>query len=429
MEFQCPHCGISMTSEDANAGEVVACPACSQRFEIPKASPQPAVPTVPGKTRRKLRGGWDEEDHANVNFLLSLGIGVAVTVVFLLMLVPFKGQPWSDIFLKRGWVNFAEVFLFVWGMVILSLKWRKSRHQRNAMLLDVVPTSLGAEINAETVPEFVDHIYKLPMQLRDSLMVNRIRKAVELFEKRNDNGEVTVILNAQSDIDANRISGSYTLLKVFLWAIPILGFIGTVQGLSQAVGSLSAGGTDPEALKQSINNLTSGLGIAFDTTLLGLVLSMIMSFPMAAMQKAEEETLTLIDAFCAEKLLPRLNDSRSAGADHLLLQAESLPSFAASLMKAHEVFLVNLNQATAMLSQAGETLQRRLDSHQTHVEGAFIQAINRLTTETRETLTKPTVEMGHYLETMGRGIASLDETLRKLGGETIVVQKKGLFSR
>jgi biopolymer transport protein ExbB/TolQ len=428
MEFQCPHCGISMSSEDENAGQVVACPACSQRFQIPALS-QSAPPTHGKKSRHKLRGGWDEEDHANVNFLLSLGIGLAITVVFLLLLVPFKGQAWSDIFLQRGWVNYAEVFLFIWGMVILALKWRKSRHQRNAMLLDAVPTSLGAEINADTVPDFVDHIYKLPMHLRDSLMVNRIRKGLELFEKRNDNGEVTVILNAQSDIDANRISGSYTLLKVFLWAIPILGFIGTVQGLSQAVSSLSAGGTDPEALKASINNLTSGLGVAFDTTLLGLVLSMIMSFPMAAMQKEEEETLTLIDAFCAEKLLPRLNDSKNTSADNILSQAESIPAFAASLMQAHEVFLVNLNNATALLSQAGETLQKRLDSHQTHVEGAFIQAINRLTTETRETLTKPTVEMSVYLQTLGKGISSLDETLRKLGGETIVVKKKGLFSR
>lgn len=427
MEFQCPHCGINMTSDDENAGEVVACPSCSEKFQIPMLSQAP--PTSTGKARRKLRGGWDEEDHANVSFLLSLGIGVAITAVFLIMLVPFKGQPWSDIFLKRGWVNYAEVFLFFWGMVILALKWKKSRHQRNAMLLDVLPTSIGAEINAKTVPEFVDHIYKLPMHLRDSLMVNRLRKGLELFEKRNDNGEVTVILNAQSDIDANRITGSYSLLKVFLWAIPILGFIGTVQGLSQAVGSLSAGGTDPEALKQSINNLTGGLGVAFDTTLLGLVLSMIMSFPMAAMQKIEEETLTIIDAFCAEKLLPRLNDSSDGSNANLMADAESLPAFAASLMNAHEVFLVNLNQATTLLSQAGETLQKRLDSHQTHVEGAFIQAINRLTTETRETLTKPTVEMAHYLETLGKGVSSLDETLRKLGGETIVVKKKGLFAR
>ena len=428
MEFQCPHCGINMTSEAENAGQVVACPSCSQNFQIP-STPKMGAVTTAGKTRKKLRGGWDEEDHANVNFLLSMGIGVALTAVLLVLLIPFKGKPWSDIFLERGWVNYAEVFLFLWGMVILVLKWRKSKHQRNAMLLDVVPSSLGAEINAETVPEFVDHIYKLPMQLRDSLMVNRIRKGLELFEKRNDNGEVTVILNAQSDIDANRITGSYTMLKVFLWAIPILGFIGTVQGLSVAVSSLSAGGTDPEALKASINNLTGGLGIAFDTTLLGLVLSMILSFPMAAMQKEEEETLTLIDAFCAEKLLPRLNDSRNNGADQLFSDAENLPAFASSLMKAHETFLVNLNSATVMLSQAGDTLQKRLDTHQTHVEGAFIQAINRLTTETRETLTKPTVEMSHYLETLSKGITSLDETLRKLGGETIVVKKKGLFGR
>lgn len=417
-----------MTSDDENAGEVVGCPSCSEKFQIPALNPATS-PVRTKKARHKLRGGWDEEDHANVNFLLSCGLGVAISAVFLVLLIPFKGKGFSDIFLQRGWVNYAEVFLFIWGMVILAMKWRKSRHQRNAMLLDVVPTSLGSEINAETVPQFVDHIYKLPMQLRDSLMVNRIRKALELFEKRNDNSEVTTILSAQSDIDSNRISGSYTMLKVFLWAIPILGFIGTVQGLSQAVSSLSAGSTDPEALKASINNLTSGLGVAFDTTLLGLVLSMIMSFPMAAMQKNEEETLTLIDAFCAEKLLPRLNDSQEQIGAGLLANVESLPAFAASLMKAHEAFLVNLNQATALLADAGDTLKKRLDTHQTHVEGAFIQSINRLTTETREAFTKPTIEMSHYFETLAKGVESLDETLRKLGGETIIVQKKGWFSR
>jgi biopolymer transport protein ExbB/TolQ len=150
----------------------------------------------------------------------------------------------------------------------------KTKRQRRAMLLDIVPSKLSNEINSSTIGSFIDHIYKLPHRLRDSLMVNRIRKGMELFEKRNNNSEVSTFLNSQSDIDANRISGSYTLLKVLLWAIPILGFIGTVQGLSQAVGSLSTGSTDPEVLKESINSLTQGLGVAFDTTLLGLILSM-----------------------------------------------------------------------------------------------------------------------------------------------------------
>lgn len=432
MNFRCPHCQLEMSAEDEHAGQVVACPGCNGRFQIP-ALPEKAAPgsaATPARGGSSQRGGWQEEDHANVNFAISLGIGVVVTVLFLLAMVPFKEKPFGAIFLCRGWVNYAEVFLFVWGMAILLMKWKKTKRQRQAMLLDVVPASLGAEINPVTVGGFIDHIYKLPLRLRDSLMVNRVRKALELFEKRNNNGEISSFLNAQSDIDANRSSGSYTLLKVFLWAIPILGFIGTVQGLSVAVASLDTGSGDPEKLKESINQLTGGLGVAFDTTLLGLVLSMIMSFPMAAMQKEEEEVLTLIDAFCNEKLLPKLNDARGdATGDLLLSQAENIPAFAASLARAHEVFLDRLGEATSLLAKAGETLQLRLDAHQTKVEGDFSRAVDKLTSETRDALVAPAKQLNDYFASLSKGVASLDETLRKLGGQTVVVQKKGFFSK
>ena len=83
----------------------------------------------------------------------------------------------------------------------------------------------------EDKPVFIDNIYNVPLSLRDSLIVNRIRKALELFESRVNNGETAAFLNMQSDIDANRSSSSFSHVKVFLWAIPILGFIGTVMGL------------------------------------------------------------------------------------------------------------------------------------------------------------------------------------------------------
>lgn len=428
MEFQCPHCQVNLSSDDQDAGKVMSCPACNQSFQVPGIEFFQATTTKRAAAKTN-RAGWAEEDHANVNFWVSLGVGTGITVVFLLLLVPFKGKGFSDIFLQRGWVNYAEVFLFLWGMVILFMKWKKTRRQSQAMLLDILPTSVAPEIDTQTVPSFIDHIYKLPVHLRDSLMVNRIRKALELFEKRNNNGEVVTLLNSQSDIDANRISGSYTLLKVFLWAIPILGFIGTVQGLSIAVSSLSAGSTDPEALKASINNLTGGLGVAFDTTLLGLVLSMIMSFPMAAMQKQEEEVLTLIDVFCNEKLLPRLNDSKSSISDSLLTQAESIPALAASLTHAHEIFLDRLQEASGLLTSAGTILQNRLDTHQVLIETTFQNAVNRLTNETRDAFVGPSDQMTQYFANLSKGIESLNKTLEKLGGETIVVQKKGFFSR
>ena len=432
MEFSCPFCKLSLSAEPEHVGKVVHCPGCNGRFQVPAFAPKPATETGPSTSKQASpthRAGWKEEDHANVNFGTSLGIGSAITASFLFMLLPFKGHYFSDIFLQRGWVNWAEVFLFVWGCVILALKWKKSKRQRQAMLLDILPIRLSAEINISTVGPVIDHIYKLPLRLRDSLMVNRIRKGLELFEKRNNNSEVSSLLSAQSDIDSNRTSGSYSLLKVFLWAIPILGFIGTVQGLSIAVGNLDMSNTaDPEAIKGAIGKLTGGLGIAFDTTLLGLVLSMIMSFPMAAMQKQEEETLTLIDAFCTEKLLPRLNDT-GAGVQELLSHAESLPEFARSLAKAHESFLTSLTEATGLLKDAGETLKNRLDSHQTTVEEAFIKSIDGLAKETRESLGKPTEQLNEYFHTLAKGIDSLNDTLKQLGGEKIVIQKRGFFSR
>jgi flagellar motor component MotA len=431
MEFLCPHCQLSLSAEPEHAGKVVQCPGCNGKFQVP-AAPE-TKPASGSATRQNTpaavhRAGWKEEDHANINVWTSLGLAVAIAGSFLFLMLPFQGSYLSDIFLKRGWVNYAEVLLFTWGCVILSMKFKKSKRQRQAMLLDILPAKLSAEISLDNVGTVIDHIYKLPVRLRDSLMVNRIRKGLELFEKRNNNAEVSSLLSAQSDIDFNRISGSYALLKVFLWAIPILGFIGTVQGLSIAVGNLSMG-SDPESLKSAISNLTGGLGVAFDTTLLGLVLSMIMSFPMAAMQKQEEETLTLIDAFCTEKLLPRLNDGAASGSRELIAHAESLPEFARSLAKAHESFLTRLDEATTLLKDAGETLRQRLDAHQSSVEGTFKLAVDELTRETHDSLRKPTEELNGYFASLATGIDSLNDTLKKLGGEKIVIQKRGFFSR
>jgi len=68
------------------------------------------------------------------------------------------------------------------------------------------------------------------------------------------------------------------------------------MGLSVAVGSLAMGdNSDPEALKESINSLTGGLGVAFDTTLLGLILSILLNLSLSrAQDKTSLQTNTLV---------------------------------------------------------------------------------------------------------------------------------------
>ncbi len=429
MLVSCPHCKTDLDVTPELFGQTVQCPACSGRLQIPKADSQPEKTG----TGRPKRDGWEEKDHANVDFVKSLIFGTVITVGFLLLMVPMRGNRIGAIFLDRGWVNYAETFLFVWGITILVMKWKKNQHQAQAALLQLFPERLGHEINSSSVGGFIDNIYKVPLTLRDSIIVNRLRKALELFESRVDNGEVAAFLSTQSDLDANRSSGSYSLLKVFLWAIPILGFIGTVMGLSTAVGSLAMGdNADPEALKASINSLTGGLGVAFDTTLLGLILSMLMSFPMAAVQKREDETLTLIDTFCTEKLLPKLNDSRNLAADSLMEQAESIPQLVSSLARAHETFLVNLNDATRQLKDSGEFLQNRLASHQQVVEESFTNAVAKLSESSSEVFIKSHTELSRTFEKISNGIDLINKALRDLGENQIpndAKKRRGFFGR
>jgi biopolymer transport protein ExbB/TolQ len=413
MLFSCPHCQTSLDVAPEHAGQNVQCPACGGKLKIPKFD------SNSGNSKSQERKGWEEKDHANVNFLMSLLIGTGISAAFLAMMIPFRGGIGS-LFLDRGWVNYAETFFFFWGIVILAMKWRMIQHQKRAVMLDLFPKKLGREINIETVSQFIDNVYKVPLTLRDSLIVNRIRKALELFESRPDNGEVTTFLGAQSDVDANRSAGSYSLVKVFLWAIPILGFIGTVQGLSVAVASLSMGdNANPDALKQSINSLTGGLGVAFDTTLLGLVLSMFMSFPLAAVRKEEDETLTMIDVFCTEKLLPRLNDSKRAASEELIEQADSLPGLVTSLAKAHETFLINLNDATRQLHDSSETLNTRLAAHQQTVEATFAHAVKKLSDTSNEIFLRSGTELNSTFQKIATGIELINKALGDLGQNKI----------
>ena len=429
MQISCPKCTTALSVTEEHLGHQVQCPACQSRFEVPKeaASSGGSAPKNPERT------GWEEGDHANVSFGKSLLIGAGVAILYLLLMVPFLGTRLGDLFLDRTWVNYVETFLFCWGIVILVMKWKKNQAQSQAVLLDLFPERLGKEIHAGNVGEFIDNIYRVPLTLRDSLIVNRIRKALELFESRVDNGEVGAFLNTQSDIDANRSTGSYSLVRVFLWAIPILGFVGTVIGLSVAVGSLSMGdNADPEALKESINNLTSGLGTAFDTTLLGLVLSILMSFPLAAVQKKEDETLTMIDAYCVEELLPRLNDSRTLVGDELIQQADSIPQLVTSLARSHETFPVNLNESTRILKQTGEILEKRLDDHKSVVEAAFTQAVTKMSDTSSETFMKSHMQLERTFENIAHGIESINKALKDLGENQIpndAKKKRGFFSR
>jgi len=392
---------------------------------------------------RAARGGWEEKDPANPNAFAALAIGARATLAWYGILFPFGMGEYGkspvnamdyihDLFYERTWVNYTETFFFFWAVGILYLKLQKLRQQKAAMYLDVLPTDISQEVNAENVGQFIDHLYGLPARLRDSMMVNRIRKGLELFEIRQSNGDVTNMLGAQSNIDSARIGGSYALTKVFLWAIPILGFIGTVLGLSQAIGGLSLDMNDVPKMMASLGGVTSGLGTAFDTTLLGLVLAMFLNFPMNLLAKVEDDNLNNIDAFCNEVLLPRLNDGGAGSAAIAGDAGNVMEVLVKAVAGSQKEFLTDLNALSAKIKDYADNLDRRAAAHQEHVDTQFGQAVNRMREDFTTAVTDAVKQSTEYNRALASGIQSLNNVLKELGTKQILihqVKKKGWFSR
>ena len=112
------------------------------------------------------------------------------------------------------------------------------------------------------------------------------------------------MLTASLELYLHEIDLRYSLIRYVIWAIPTLGFIGTVMGISLA---LSFAGQvdlqDPNLLAE----LTKQLAVAFDTTLLALLMSAVLVLAQHVIQAAEERALNVGGQYVLDNLVNRLH--------------------------------------------------------------------------------------------------------------------------
>jgi hypothetical protein len=144
----------------------------------------------------------------------------------------------------------------------------------------------------------------------------RICRALEHFLASRDIKEVGDVLREESDADFALMESSYTPVKVSLWTIPILGFIGTVMGVSDAVGGFGdflTGAKEVDQIKTALSEVTRGLSVAFDTTYVALILSVILMLIMSAVEKLERDQLYALEEYGQNRVVRTLAASAVAG--------------------------------------------------------------------------------------------------------------------
>ncbi|MEM9509697.1 MAG: MotA/TolQ/ExbB proton channel family protein, partial [Cyanobacteria bacterium P01_E01_bin.35] len=142
-----------------------------------------------------------------------------------------------------------------------------------------------------------------------NLVAIRCGRVLKAYIQSGDRTTANEFALDDSSFYLSASESSYSFPRILVWAIPLLGFIGTVIGISGAVsgftGFLENSG-DVEQIKEGIGQVTSNLGLAFDTTLLALFLSVLVMIPLVLVERYESRLLLGIDVFINDKLLPRL---------------------------------------------------------------------------------------------------------------------------
>lgn len=267
--------------------------------------------------------GFRSKKFTYVNSLFSFLAGIVLFVLFYFILNFFRGQHWAvDMFFHGGEKNrssipYYTVFLGCWSLVILLVKIQKLHVQRKVLQLNLLPDDNAFVLTNATARIILEKINLLVSNPRDFVLLDRIQRALVNLKNLGNVSAVAECLNTQGKNDEEYLGSSYTLLKGFIWAIPVLGFIGTVLGLSEAIGGFGSviqkGVSNPQELISALGNVTGGLSTAFETTLIALLMALIIQLVMTWVVNKEELFLDECSDYCHRYLISRIKSIDLAG--------------------------------------------------------------------------------------------------------------------
>jgi biopolymer transport protein ExbB/TolQ len=252
--------------------------------------------------------------------LLILAVALVLAVCVPLWQASFQadeggtGAQWTRARLARLFLGPEQIICyaaFTWALFILAGRWLEIRRQRRAFGFDLLPT--GQVILVDDARDLQRRIDDRVGTSGPYLLASMLRVALGKFATSRSTRDVSEIVRTQADLSLSRLVSSMATVHYLAWAIPSIGFLGTVRGLA---GSLTVGGDDRSAIARFIKDATGHLNVAFDCTLVALAASLVLMFMVHSMQRYEEELVIDCQQYALDNLVSRLYDLDTEGQHH-----------------------------------------------------------------------------------------------------------------
>lgn len=213
-------------------------------------------------------------------------------------------QRWTPERLTRLFLGPEQVLCyicFVWAALILQSRYREVWRQRQAFRMELLPTEEGSRILPEDARPLARKVEQTTGR-RPFMLANMIRLGLGKYAVSKSAPDVAEVVRNQADVELSRLVSGMATVHYLAWAIPAIGFVGTVRGLGGAFGA------DAPTIEAFTAQAKDQLKIAFDCTLIALLLSLILMYFLNTVQRAEETLVVDAQEYCQEHLLLRLYD-------------------------------------------------------------------------------------------------------------------------
>lgn len=311
-------------------------------------------------------------------------LGGAVTVGFYSVLphVPYQQELLQRYFCSHP-LAYVTATLFFSGLAILAGKAIGLIPERAAVAHDLLGNDdpAGQQADAQDSVVRIENALKtVPTRWQSTMLFRRVRDVCDYVRGRQSSEGLEEHLKYLAELTADRLHQSYALVRTITWAVPILGFLGTVIGITIAIANVT-----PEQLDTSLTEVTGGLAVAFDTTALALALSIVLVFGAFVVERAEEAIAVKVEEFGIKRVLCLFPPAVTSATGSPLMEAER--ESAQRLIEASELLI---REQTQIWRDGLEQLRQRwletLGDQQTELQQSLQQGMNATLTQHAEQL-------------------------------------------
>ncbi len=195
------------------------------------------------------------------------------------------------------------ITLMAWGVYLILAQCFSILRQRYLFETHVDPAR--DSFDKAFLTGWLQNFQEKPASIRDAPQMQVLQAGIYRFLTTGSVQDASDAISDGVEDLAVKQEADNSMIRYLIWAIPSIGFIGTVRGIGQALAQAD------EALAGDIAAMTDSLGVAFNSTLVALLLSVALMFLLYQLQRLQDDVLVKTKDYCNREFLLKVSRSRA----------------------------------------------------------------------------------------------------------------------